>query len=475
MNNTPINEQELPKRSREELRKIIQETSRSEFILDEMQRYGFWPAEEGEPTLQEELIRKETSLQKDLNALLREQRKQENTKVMLRRLRKERMAAAKAKRAETKAKREADKKARTETWTKQQASDITYLGEEVSYGLRNKEANLEKLNANGLAHFENVQALATAMGLSVGKLRWFSFNRKVATTSHYKRFEIPKNNGSVRIISAPMYLLKQAQHWVLEHILYKQKIEEEAHGFVPQKSILTNAEIHIGQTLVINLDMKNFFPTVDYRRIKGMFVSMGYSEQIATVLGLLCSEPESDIVEIDGTTYYVQTGKRTLPQGAPTSPVITNIICRRLDRRMAGVVAKLGFRYSRYADDMTFSAEESEGQDKIGQLLWQVTQIVEEEGFQLHPDKLQIMRKGARREVTGIVVNEKPNICRRKLKQFRAVLYQIEQNGPAGKTWGKGKNLFLSLQSFAAYAAMVNPEKEKCYSNEYVQFGKNRM
>ncbi len=461
MNTTPINEQEIPKRSRKELMKIIQETSRSQFILEEMQRYGFWPDEEGEPTLQEELIRKETSLQKDLNTLLREQRKQDNAKVMMRRMRKERMKAAKARRAETKAKREADKKARAEAWKVRQATDITYLGEEVSYGLKNKETDIEKLEAKGLPIYENIENLAAAMSLSVGKLRWLVFNKKVATTSHYKRFEIPKNKGSVRVISAPMYLLKNAQHWLLENILYKHAIEEEAHGFVPQKSILSNAKIHVGQTLVINLDMKDFFPTISYPRIKGMFCKMGYSEQMATVFALLCSEPESDVVEIDGTTYYVQTGERYLPQGAPTSPAITNIICRRLDRRMAGVAAKIGFRYSRYADDLTFSAMESEGQDKIGGLLWQVKQIVQDEGFRLHPDKLQIMRKGARREVTGIVVNEKPNISRRKLKEFRAVLYKIEQNGPAGRTWGKGKNLFLSLQSFAAYVAMVNPEKGK--------------
>ncbi|MEN0048946.1 MAG: reverse transcriptase family protein, partial [Bacteroidota bacterium] len=146
-------------------------------------------------------------------------------------------------------------------------------------------------------------------------------------------------------------------------------------------------------------------------------------------------------------------------QGAPTSPAITNIICRRLDRRMAGTAKRLDFRYSRYADDLSFSTSELAGQEKIGQLLWQMRQIVQDEGFTLHPDKLQIMRKGKQREVTGIVVNEKANISRKKLKQFRAVLHQIEQNGPIGKSWGKGKNLYLSLQSFAAYVAMVNPTK----------------
>lgn len=449
----------MPKRSREELRKIIRETSRSQFILEEMQRFGFWPEGEEEPTLQEDYIRKETVLQKELNELLKQQRQQENTKALLKKMRKERMKEAKKRRAETKARRAEEKKQKAAAWAKRKASDITYLGEEVSFGLRNNTSDVEKLQSKHLPVFSDMQALATAMELKVGQLRWLTFNRQVATTSHYKRFEIPKKNGSTRLISAPMYLLKTAQHWVLDNILYKHPIETEAHGFVPERSIVTNAKLHVGQTLVINLDMKDFFPTITYKRIKGMFKGMGYSEQIATVLGLLCSEPETDEIELDGTTYYVQTGKRTLPQGAPTSPAITNIICRRLDRRLAGVAKSLGFIYSRYADDLTFSADETEGKTKISQLLWQVQQIVEAEGFQLHPDKQQIMRKGARREVTGIVVNEKANLDRKKLRQFRAVLHQIELNGPLGKTWGKGKNLFLSLQSFAAYVAMVNPEK----------------
>ncbi len=460
----PNEETEFPKRSREELMKIIQQSSRSEFILDEMQRYGFWPDDEGEPTLQEEMIRKETSLQKDLNELLRKQRQQKNHKFMLRKMRKERMAEAKKRRKETKAKRAAAKKQRAEEWKRKQEADIVYLGEDVSYGLHLKEGDKQKLSTFGLPHFETIEALAKAMQLTIGKLRWLTFNRKVSTTSHYKRFEIPKNNKEVRVISAPMYLLKTAQYWVLENILYKIKIEEEAHGFVPSKSILSNAKVHVAQSLVVNMDMRNFFPTITYKRVKGMFSKLGYAEQVATVLALLCTEPETDKVRMDEVDYYVQTGNRYLPQGAPTSPAITNILCRRLDRRLAGVAAKLGFRYSRYADDLTFSALDTPQDKVIGRLLWQTKMIVKEEGFELHPKKLQVMRQGAKREVTGIVVNEKPNIARKKMRQFKAVLHQIEENGPKGKTWGKGDNLFLSLQSFASYVAMVNPQKGKIFA-----------
>ena len=90
--------------------------------------------------------------------------------------------------------------------------------------------------------------------------------------------------------------------------------------------------------------------------MKGKFLGLGYPEAVATVLALICTEPDVDEVELDGQRLYVARGPRRLPQGAPTSPALTNLICWRLDRRLSGLAAKLGFTYTRYADDMTFSA-----------------------------------------------------------------------------------------------------------------------
>jgi retron-type reverse transcriptase len=155
--------------------------------------------------------------------------------------------------------------------------------------------------------------------------------------------------------------------------------------------------------------------------------------------------------------YHVAKEERRLPQGAPTSPAITNILCWSLDRRLEGMVKALGWTYTRYADDLTFSKKGDDARD-VNRILWQARQIVENEGFTLHPDKIKVMRKGSRQEVTGVVVNEKPNVSRTKLKQFRAVLHRIETQGPGAATFGKGQ-ILESIQGFANYVLMVNPEK----------------
>jgi len=130
-------------------------------------------------------------------------------------------------------------------------------------------------------------------------------------------------------------------------------------------AFLTNARNHVGRDVVINLDLKDFFPTLTYARVKGLFEALGYAEAVAIPLALLCTEPMVDEVTLDGERHFIADGPRLLPQGAPTSPAITNLICRRLDRRLVGLARTLGFIYSRYADDLTFSGS-GEAVKKIG-------------------------------------------------------------------------------------------------------------
>ena len=164
--------------------------------------------------------------------------------------------------------------------------------------------------------------------------------------------------------------------------------------------------------------------------------------------------------ELDGQSYFVQTGERHLPQGSPASPAITNLICRKMDARLQGLAKKYHFTYTRYADDMTFSAKQ-EHSEMIPKLLANVRRIVKDESFILHPDKLRIMKKGSRKEVTGIVVNEKLNVSRKTLDNFRALLFQIEKDGIEGKSWNGSSNLLGSIYGYANYISMVNPEKGK--------------
>lgn len=444
--------------SRQQLYDRIRETSKDEYILSEMKKLGFWKSNETEPQLSEQLIQREGDLHRELNDLSQQQRRYDNQQAMIADMRKSRMEASKKKQIETKHRNQQKRIEKAEKWKTQQQNSIVYLGEDVSGGLNSTQTDIAKLNSFGLPNFTDVLALAQAMKLTLGRLRFLAYNRKVSTVSHYKRFYLPKKSGGKRLISAPMPILKDAQYWILEHILYKVSPTDLAHGFVPNRSIMTNAQKHIGQDVVINLDLKDFFPSIDYKRVKGLFCKFGYSEQIATILALICTEPDVELLEIDGKQYYTAKSERKLPQGAPTSPAITNLICYRLDCRFEGIAKKFGFQYSRYADDLTFSAK-GEGKKLVGQLLWSVKQVIINEGFTLHPDKLAIMRKGSQQKVTGIVVNDKAGIDHKELHRFRALIHQIGKTGTAGKTWRQGVNLENSMRGYAEFVSMVKPEQ----------------
>ena len=444
--------------TRQQVYDRIKQSSREEFILDEMIRLGFWEKNVDQPSIPDQLIRREGALNREIQSLSKDQKLLQNPEKVLSKIRKERMAEARKRRKETREKREAERIAKAKAWQLRQKTDICYLGEDVSAGLNNKESLIDRLKKQGLPQLTDAASLAKAMNISIGELRFLAFNRKVSEMNHYRRFMLPKKAGGQRLISAPMPRLKEAQYWILGHILYPIPLHKATHGFRPDHSIVSNARPHIGQDVVINLDLKDFFPTVSYPRVKGLFKAIGYSEQIATILGLICTESDVVEVELDGKKYYVTQGERHLPQGSPCSPMITNLLCRKLDARLQGIADKKGFSYTRYADDLTFSAS-GDNIRNMSQLIWQIGKVVEDEGFILHPEKLRIMRKGRKQEVTGIVVNEKLSVDRKTLRKFRALLFQIEKDGIEGKYWpGKG-SLLSSIRGYANFVFMVDPEK----------------
>jgi hypothetical protein len=138
--------------------------------------------------------------------------------------------------------------------------------------------------------------------------------------------------------------------------------------------------------------------------------------------------------------------------------IVTNLLCRRLDRRLLKAADELGFIYTRYADDLTFSAS-GENLHHLGSVLARVQAIVTHEGFTIHPAKTRVIRRSRQQDVTGVIVNSKPNVSRPELKRFRAALYQIEKDGLAGKRWGHSRDVTASIQGFANFVHMVNPEK----------------
>jgi RNA-directed DNA polymerase len=454
--------------TRQQLYDRIAETSKDEFVLSEMKRLGFWDNNAAQPSLAETLIQKEVSVNKELNELLEKQRRYDNRLKMLTEMRAARMKASKEKQAETKRRNEEKRQLRAKAWKEQKEQTLVYLGEGVSGGLQNTEADLPRLQSFGLSHFENPLALAQAMQIPLGRLRFLAFNRKVATVSHYKRFYLPKKSGGKRLISAPMPLLKAAQHWILENILNKIPVSPSAHGFVAERSIVSNALPHVGKEVVVNLDLKNFFPTLTFKRVKGLYRKLGYSEQMAGILALLCTEPDVEAMEVDRKKYFVAKTERFLPQGSPASPAITNLICYKLDRRFEGLARKFDFTYTRYADDLTFSGS-GEAAKLVGQLLWSVKQIVESEGFVLHPEKLKVMYEGTRQEVTGLTVNNQLGVDRKTRKKFRALLHQIGKDGVKGKTWGTAENLADAVLGYASFVQMVKPEQGKTLKEEAIK------
>lgn len=340
-----------------------------------------------------------------------------------------------------------------ERWLSRRLKDSQIL---LKKRINNAKFDPAQLQSNNLPLCNSHESIAQAMGVSVKGLRFLAFSRK---KSHYIRFQIPKKTGGNRKISAPTHLLKKTQKWILENILEKIQLHDAAHGFRLKHSIVTNAEHHVGKEVIINIDLKDFFPSISYTRVKGLFKSFGYSETASTIFGLICTEPKIKEIELNGKTELLLSWtKRYLPQGAPTSPAITNILCHRLDRRLHSMAKQYGFDYTRYADDLTFSAS-GESLDNICNIFQNTRFIVEQEDFEINEQKTRVIRRYRQQEVTGIVVNEKLNVSREKLKNFRAVLYQIEKDGLEGHNWGQCEDIIASIEGFANFVSMVNPEK----------------
>jgi RNA-directed DNA polymerase len=445
-------------RTRQELYDRIRATSREAFIHGDMVRLGFWPRGDGKPGDPGEEIRRRDEVRQELDILRAESRRLANDEALLKEYRKRKLAESRQKQKETKERRERERQERAAAWRDRKTREVVYLGAGVSGGLSDFASDPARLHSQNLPDFQTPVDLALAMGITLERLRFLAFSRTVSTVTHYVRFAIPKKTGGQRVISAPMPHLKKAQHWIEANILNRVELHDAAHGFRAGRGIVTNAGPHVGAGTVVNLDLKDFFPTVGYRRVKGLFRSFGYSESVATILALICTEPEVEEIMLDGKRYFVSIGERRLPQGAPTSPALTNILCRRMDKRLANVAQDTGFVYTRYADDLSFSCPRETPGD-TGALLRRVRAVVTHEGFTVHPEKTRVLRVGERREVTGVVVNDKPNVSRDTLKRFRALLFQIEKDGLAGKQWNGNPDVLAAIHGFANFVAMVNAEK----------------
>jgi hypothetical protein len=357
---------------------------------------------------------------------------------------KKRLAAEKAtKAAENKAKRK--------------ANDIIFLGRDVSSRLADRRSHVENLAKAGLPIWATPSDVAKALGLTCSELRFLAFHSEAQTVAHYTQFEVPKRSGGKRVLSAPKPDMAKAQEFILHEVLEKLPTEAPAHGFIKGRSTVTNAQQHQGQAVVMNQDLSDFFPTITFPRVRGLFCRMGYSPAVATILALLTTECPRVRATYQGKTYFVATGLRALPQGACTSPALSNQIAKKLDRRLAGYAEKHAFTYTRYADDLTFSAGK-DGDEGLPKLLATMHHITRDEGFAIHPEKGRVQRSAKRQTVTGIVVNERDrlSIPREELRELRAILHNAKKTGLAAQNRDNKPDFEAYVRGKIAYVSMVD-------------------
>jgi len=311
--------------------------------------------------------------------------------------------------------------------------------------LATDEAQLQRY---GLPIWKTEEDVAAALSISVGQLRHMSQHRNRETVPHYVTFAIPKRSGGERLIHAPKRRLKAVLRTLDRLLVSRLPRSEHAHGFVKGRSIASNAAPHVGKAVVLHFDIRDCFPTIHFGRVRGLLIALGYSYPVAAALAVLMTESPRQPVAAEGKLYHVPTGPRVCVQGAPTSPGICNAILLRLDRRLSGLARKHGFAYTRYADDLSFSGDNTA---QVAKLMKLVPQIVANEGFAVNADKTRILRAGRRQTITGVVVNKAMGLSRQERRKLRAAMHRQKLAGTAADAGER-----LRLHGKLAYLFMLN-------------------
>jgi hypothetical protein len=263
----------------------------------------------------------------------------------------------------------------------------------------------------------------------------------------YKRNFLTKPDGRKRLIACPVSYLKYYQKKILREILEKVEIPQSCTGFVKGRSIITNAQNHVGAKTVVKIDLKNFFNSMKFHHAFEVFRGFGYNRPVSGILACICTD-------------WYSKGGRYVPQGAPSSPMIGNLYTLHLDKRLEGLWNKHGFIYSRYADDLTFSSYESKV--RVRGLIHATYKIIQDEKLRPNPSKTKVLRKQHKKSVTGITINEKINIDRKWMNTFRGEIYRYSKFGTLLEEKEKAK-VYNQLKGKFSYLRMVNPEKASLY------------
>jgi len=334
----------------------------------------------------------------------------------------------------------------------------------------NEPQEMQPVSAAGtwdVPRIESIGALCDWLWLDPGQLDWFADLKGLGNKKnrprlrHYHYRILSKRDGNVRLIEAPKPRLKKLQRQILSGILDHIPPHPAAHGFLKGRSIRTFTAPHVGQRVVLRMDLSNFFPTFSAARIQTLFRTVAYPESVADLLGGVCTSaaPRDMWTGLTHDARSLYSGPH-LPQGAPTSPALANLCSYRVDCRLAGLAESVGARYTRYADDLAFSGGE-EFDKRVERFSTHVAAILLEEGFAVNHRKTRIMRRGVRQHLAGIVVNEHMNVRRRDFDLLKATLANCVRLGPESQNRRGHAGFRAHLEGRLGFVESINPAKGK--------------
>ncbi|MGI8869026.1 MAG: reverse transcriptase family protein [Mycobacteriales bacterium] len=307
--------------------------------------------------------------------------------------------------------------------------------------------------------------LAAALEVEAGTLAWLADGQGRLrrhgtdhTLHHYRRWARTGARGAIRVIEAPKPRLRAAQRLVLREVVAAVPAHDAAHGFRSGRGVASFAAPHVGRPVVVHLDLVAFFAHVTAPRVAGIFRMIGYDAPVARLLAGLTTTATPYAMARHLLPGPDRAGIRAalavphLPQGAPTSPALANLAAYDLDARLAGLAAKLGIGYSRYADDLAFS-----GPAYIGELVPRIVAgIVAAEGFRLNVRKMHVARRSGAQRLTGLVVNDRLNTPRTEYDVLRATLHRCALHGPAAENRAGVEDFRAHLLGRISWIASIN-------------------
>ena len=303
---------------------------------------------------------------------------------------------------------------------------------------------IKKLNENNVPVIFEYQHLSLYLGIEVLTLLKMIF----ASKYFYRSFSIPKRKGGVRLINAPLPSLLHCQTWIYKNILLRQSVHDCVHGFTPGKSIISNAKEHLSAKTLLKIDLKNFFPSIPINWVINFFSKIGYANNVSFHLASLCCLEER------------------LCQGAPTSPYLSNLLLKKLDERISKLSDSFSLKYTRYADDLTFSGQYISLKFKA-----LIISCIESYGLDVNPKKTVHQTKPGKKIVTGISVSGKTlKLPRRTKRHLRKEIYYIKKYGFLSHASKKKINNPIYLYSLRGkFSFWLQVEPECIFAKESVE------